>query len=100
MPEIITKHDKPKRLITGWYTFDKAFQNFEGDIGFPLGKLTEVYGPNHCGKSTFCYAISGKIARQIGGNIDYKFAVLQIVFADLQEQTTKQWRALSSPKLV
>lgn len=69
MPEIITKHDTPARLITEWYSFNQAFKNYEGDIGYPLGKSAEVYGPTHCGKSTFCYALSGKIASEIGGNI-------------------------------
>jgi len=51
-----------KRLETGLYSFDRAFENQKGDIGFPLGKGLEVFGPTNCGKSTIVYGLSGLIA--------------------------------------
>ena len=66
----ITGHYKPiERLITGLYTFDRAFRNAEGDIGFPQGKLTEVYGPTHIGKSTAVYGIAALLAKNLETNI-------------------------------
>lgn len=51
-----------KRLETGLYSFDKAFENRKGEIGFPLGKGLEVFGPTNCGKSTIVYGLAGLIA--------------------------------------
>ena len=51
-----------RRLQTGLYTFDKAFENRKGEIGFPLGAGVEVFGPTNCGKSTIVYGLAGIIA--------------------------------------
>jgi len=51
-----------ERLETGLYSFDRAFENQKGEIGFPLGKGIEVFGPTNCGKSTIVYGLSGLIA--------------------------------------
>ena len=37
-----------QRINTGLYSFDHAFINREGDIGFPVGKGVEVYGQTFC----------------------------------------------------
>ena len=58
-----------KRLETGLYSFDRAFENRKGEIGFPLGKGTEVFGPTNCGKSTIVYGLSGLIAASQEKNI-------------------------------
>ncbi len=58
-----------KRLETGLWSFDRAFENRKGEIGFPLGKGTEVFGPNFCGKSTITYGLSGLIATHQKKNI-------------------------------
>jgi len=50
------------RLETGLWSFDRAFENQKGEIGFPLGKGVEVFGPTNCGKSTIVYGLSGIIA--------------------------------------
>ena len=58
----IIGHAKPlTRTTTGLHSFDRAFINADGDIGFPLGKLTEVYGPTHVGKSTVVYSLASLI---------------------------------------
>ncbi len=59
---IIGGAPKVRRLETGLHTLDRAFENQKGDIGFPLGQGTEVFGVNHCGKSTIIYGLAGIIA--------------------------------------
>jgi recombination protein RecA len=51
-----------KRLETGLHSFDRAFENRKGEIGFPLGKGIEVFGATHIGKSTIAYGLAGIIA--------------------------------------
>jgi len=51
-----------KRLETGLWSFDRAFENRAGEIGFPLGKSLEMFGPTYCGKSTIIYGLAGLIA--------------------------------------
>src|SRR3989304_5915115 len=63
MIKIIGEAPPVERLRTGWYSFDNAFINADGDIGFPIGKGLELYGPNHCGKSTLAYSLAGIIAK-------------------------------------
>jgi len=52
-----------KRVITGLYTFDRAFENSRGDIGFPVGTITEISGPTGCGKSTLTYGLSAILGK-------------------------------------
>jgi KaiC/GvpD/RAD55 family RecA-like ATPase len=58
------KGDAPSitRLETGLYSFDRAFENRKGEIGFPLGKGVEVFGATNTGKSTIVYGLAGMIA--------------------------------------
>jgi RecA/RadA recombinase len=51
-----------ERLETGLWSFDRAFENQKGEIGFPLGKGVEIFGVTNCGKSTIVYGLSGLIA--------------------------------------
>lgn len=51
-----------RRLITGLHSFDRAFENKDGDIGMPLGKGWELFGANHVGKSTVVYGLAGMVA--------------------------------------
>jgi len=53
------------RVITGLYSFDHAFINQNGDIGFPIGKGVETFGATHLGKSTITYGIAGIIANSL-----------------------------------
>jgi len=57
------------RIVTGLYSFDRAFENQKGEIGFPLGTATEIYGVTHCGKSTITYSLAGMLANQLETNI-------------------------------
>jgi len=69
MIKIIGDAPEVERLQTGLYSFDRAFINRKGNIGFPLGKYIELYGATHTGKSTIIYGLSGTIANHLGGNI-------------------------------
>jgi len=69
MIEIIGDAPKVERLITGLYSFDRAFVNRKNEIGFPLGKGLELYGVTHIGKSTIVYSLAGIVAKHLGGNI-------------------------------
>ena len=59
---IIGNFPKVNRQITGLYTFDRAFINDIGEIGFPLGIGVEIFGGQHVGKTTFTIGLSGLIA--------------------------------------
>src|SRR4030042_5012024 len=52
-----------QRINTGLYSFDHAFINREGDIGFPIGKGVEIYGNTFVGKSTIAYGLAGIVAK-------------------------------------
>ena len=73
----ITGHHKSvERYVTGMHSFDKAFINSDGEIGFPLGKITELWGNTHVGKSTIVHSLSGMIASRLDKNV---------VMADLED---------------
>lgn len=63
--------DAPKitRQVTGLYSFDRAFINKKGDIGFPIGIAAEIFGATHIGKSTLTYGLAGLIANTQNKNI-------------------------------
>jgi RecA/RadA recombinase len=58
-----------QRILTGLYSFDHAFINREGDIGFPVGKGVELYGATFTGKSTIVYGLAGMVAKAIQKDI-------------------------------
>lgn len=66
MPRPTVDGDAPfvERIMTGLHSFDRAFINRKGDLGFPIGKGTEVFGATHCGKSTIVYGLAGIIAKE------------------------------------
>ena len=51
-----------KRFMTNMYSFDRAFVNYRGDLGMPIGTAYELYGVTHVGKSTFAYSLAGILA--------------------------------------
>lgn len=67
--EILGTTSQVQRICTGLYSFDRAFINQKGDIGFPIGKGIEIYGSTHCGKSTITYGFAGMIAKSLEKNI-------------------------------
>ena len=67
---------KTHRVLTGFYTFDRAFRNRKGVIGFPVRGMCQVSGYSGVGKSTLVYALSGIVASQLNKNI---------ALADLEE---------------
>jgi len=68
-PKLEGKIERVTRFVTGLKTFDLAFQNLKGDIGFPIGAMTELSGPTGCGKSTFTFGLAGLIAEHLTSNI-------------------------------
>lgn len=63
-----------ERLITGLYSFDRAFRTFptsvrEVALGYPIGYATEIFGPTGCGKTSFTLWLAGKLAVRTGGHI-------------------------------
>lgn len=58
-----------QRIITGLYSFDHAFINRDGDVGFPIGKGIELYGATFTGKSTIVYGLAGMVAKAIDKDI-------------------------------
>jgi RecA/RadA recombinase len=63
--------DAPKvpRVETGYYSLDESLRNRQGQRGYPLGTITEVYGANHTGKSTMVWSLSGLIGAKTESNI-------------------------------
>ena len=60
---------KTLRVLTGFYTFDRAFKNKKGDIGLPIRGMSEISGYPGVGKSTLAYTLGGIIASQLNANI-------------------------------
>lgn len=69
---------KKARLITGWSSFDQAFANKAGQIGFPLYMMSEIHGPKGVGKSTLATCIAAKVNPE--GTVEY--ADIEIQDAD------------------
>jgi recombination protein RecA len=67
--KVVGGSPQTKRIVTGLKTFDMAFENVRGDIGFPVGTMTEISGPTGCGKSTLTFGLSGILARTLDSNI-------------------------------
>lgn len=60
---------KKGRLVTGWYSFDHAFLNLQGEIGMPTYKIYEIYGRQGVGKSTLCACLAARLDAK--GTIEY-----------------------------
>jgi recombination protein RecA len=87
--EIIGNIIKKHRIITGLHSFDRAFINRQGDIGFVLGSAIELYGATHCGKSTIAYSLSGMLANKLSANIALAdFEGLDIEFLETVMKST------------
>lgn len=69
MIKIVGDVPQIRRIITDMPSFDLAFSNRKGDIGFPIGTATEVSGAPSVGKSTTVYGLAGLIAHEIGQDI-------------------------------
>jgi RecA/RadA recombinase len=67
--KIVGNVPQVNRIQTGLHSFDRAFINADGDIGFPIGKGVELFGQTHVGKSTIVYSLAGMIANELEGNI-------------------------------
>lgn len=68
MIQIIGEVPEFRRIQTGWFSFDHALAD-QTDIGYPVGQMAEVYGPNGVGKTTFIHSLAFTIAKQLNGDI-------------------------------
>lgn len=64
LPTVDTHQGNTERVSTGLYSLDKAC-SFQNNLGYPLQIITEIYGQEHIGKSTFAYYLAGKISEQV-----------------------------------
>lgn len=64
MPKVIGQALQVRRVLTGWDSFDRAFNIDRECIGVPVGTGIEFYGQTHTGKSTFVYSLAGKLSVQ------------------------------------
>lgn len=60
-----------ERIDTGIFTLNMALMDTQGNTGFPMRSLIEVYGPKGIGKTTFSTDLAGTIAKATGNRIDY-----------------------------
>lgn len=61
--------DPIKRIQTGLYSFDYAFETADNKIGMPVGVGYEIYGLSSIGKSTWCYSMAGILGNLLKTNI-------------------------------
>ena len=71
MVAILGKSVPVQRINTGLYSFDHAFINREGEVGFPVGKGVEIFGNTFLGKSTITYGLAGIVAKSIQKGGDF-----------------------------
>jgi RecA/RadA recombinase len=67
--KIVGNVPKLQRVVFDMWSFDLAFSNRNGDLGFPIGIAAEISGASSVGKSTTTYGIAGIIGKEIGKNI-------------------------------
>jgi len=77
MVTFVGEEKKTHRLITPWHTFNWAFENRKGEIGFPVRAICEIAGKEGTGKSTFAYCLASAIANEVENGA--------IGFADIEE---------------
>jgi RecA/RadA recombinase len=60
--EVIGSYPSITRLMTGFYSLDRAFVNDRGELGVPIGHCWELFGTSGLCKSTFTNSLAGIIA--------------------------------------
>lgn len=68
--KIVGKISDVKRVPFGLWSFDLAFGDPDGNVGFPIGIAVEISGASSVGKSTTTYGMAGFIAKELQQNID------------------------------
>lgn len=58
-----------ERVLTGIHSLDEALADEQGNIGWPMRSLAEVYGPKSIGKTAFCLSLLGTIATAKNKNV-------------------------------
>ena len=65
--EIFGRSMPVERLRTGLFSLDMAVANMRtAEFGYPLRTVTELYGKQHCGKSTLAYYLAGLLRPEEG----------------------------------
>ena|SRR3990167_206470 len=67
--KIVGNVPKLQRVVFDMWSFDLAFSNRNGDLGFPIGIAAEVSGGTSVGKSTTVYGMAGILGRELKQNI-------------------------------
>ena len=67
--EIVGGYPPIPRIVSGFYSLDRAFTNSDGDIGIPVGHGYEIFGLSGIGKSSFAYGFAGLIASHYSKDI-------------------------------
>lgn len=67
--KIVGNVPKLKRIKFDMWSFDLAFSNRNGDLGFPIGLAAEISGATSTGKSTTVYGIAGILGKELKQNI-------------------------------
>lgn len=62
MIEFVGTHYGFGRVVTGFYSLDKALQGDDDAIGFPTRSFVEIYGPTGAGKSTLSTDLLGRMS--------------------------------------
>jgi recombination protein RecA len=55
-----------ERVVTGLHSLDRAVGDNNGNYGFPLRTMVELYGKKGIGKTSFCLSMIGRIAEKTG----------------------------------
>lgn len=67
--QFIGEQRKTYRIQTGFWSFDQAFKNRSGAVGFPVRGICEISGWAGVGKSTLATSLSGIIGKELGVGI-------------------------------
>jgi len=62
MPKLVGQTIPVKRILTGFHSFDRAFNLEQKPLGLPVGTGVEFYGMTHTGKTTFTWSLLSKIS--------------------------------------
>lgn len=69
--KIVGKTNPIHRIVTGLHSFDHAFANVAGKIGFPMRGIVELAGTTGCGKTTFILSLASMIGKLEKTNISF-----------------------------
>jgi RecA/RadA recombinase len=77
-----------RRVKTGLYSLDWALSD-QDEVGYPLGQISEFYGSNGVGKTTFAHSLSFILSREIQSNLaiaDFEGMNVKLLIANAATQ--------------